>query len=298
MEGRDVAVTTPNTIPCENLDEAIDHYTKQPGYRLDMIKPADAPREALLSKDGETMRLVMSSKFQVPSSKLRDGCSLEPGTWNLELTSDSEWITGRAGMEYRDLIPDRLGGKLIASHIRLTEAGEVPDYVHYHKVDFQMIYCKRGRIRVVYEDQGPPFWLETGDCVLQPPEIRHRVLECTAGAEVIEIGMPAEHETWVEHLITLPTGELRPDRDFRGQKFCRSDAWHKPRSDFTPQGAALTRRDLGIAAATGGRYAAYVQQIQPHEKMPANYANDDEIGLYFKLSDSEMLAVELKLSGV
>ena len=87
-----------------------------------------------------------------------------------------------------------------------------------------MIYCKRGRIKVVYEDQGPPFWLETGDCVLQPPEIRHRVLECTAGAEVIEVSMPAEHETWVEHKITLPTAELKPDRDFSGQRFMRSVA--------------------------------------------------------------------------
>ncbi|HEX3102389.1 MAG TPA: VOC family protein, partial [Pyrinomonadaceae bacterium] len=124
----------------------------------------------------------------------------------------SDWVLGRAGMEYRDLIPGRLGGKVIVSHIRLTSGGEVPDYVHYHKVDFQMIYCKRGRISVVYEDQGPPFWLETGDCVLQPPEIRHRVLECTAGAEVIEVSMPAEHETWVEHEMELPTSELKPDR--------------------------------------------------------------------------------------
>src|SRR5206468_11860225 len=36
----------------------------------------------------------------------------------------SDWITGRAGMEYRDLIPGRLGGKVIASHIRLTTGGE------------------------------------------------------------------------------------------------------------------------------------------------------------------------------
>src|SRR5205085_1261926 len=89
------------------------------------------------------------------------------------------------------------------------------------KIDFQMIYCTRGRIRVVYEDQGPPFWLETGDCVLQPPEIRHRVLECTAGAEVIEVSAPAEHETWVEHEIRLPTQMLRPERDFGGQRFVR-----------------------------------------------------------------------------
>ena len=31
-------------IQCDNLDEAIELYN-QLGYRLDMIKPADAPRE-------------------------------------------------------------------------------------------------------------------------------------------------------------------------------------------------------------------------------------------------------------
>jgi quercetin dioxygenase-like cupin family protein len=84
-----------------------------------------------------------------------------------------------------------------------------------------MIRCIKGRIKVVYEDQGEPFWLEPGDWVIQPPEIRHRVLECEAGSEVIEVSMPAEHETWVDHEMTLPTTELRPNREFNGQRFVR-----------------------------------------------------------------------------
>ena len=225
-------------ITCEDLDEAIDHYTNQLGYRLDMIKPADAPSEALLSKDGEGVRLVLKNHPAAEAAPL------------LRKEGSQNWITGRAGMEYRDLIPDRLGGKVIASHIRLTTGGEVPDYVHYHKVDFQMIYCVKGRIKVVYEDQGPPFWLETGDCVLQPPEIRHRVLECTAGAEVIEVSMPAEHETWVEHEIALPTIVVNPDRDFGGQRFiCH-----------TAENVVDDIRDTGIANATGGLAEVLVQR--------------------------------------
>ena len=201
-------------ITCDDLDATIDHLIQTKGYRLDMIVPADSPTAALLSKDDDKIRLELSSKSE-------SSPNLELRTLNFELTSDSEWVTGRAGMEYRDLIPGRLDGKVIASHIRLTKGGDVADYVHYHKVAFQMIFCKHGRIRVVYEDQGPPFWLETGDCVLQPPEIRHRVLECTANAEVIEISMPAEHETWVDHDMTLPTSKLKPDRIFGSQRFIR-----------------------------------------------------------------------------
>ena len=70
------------------------------------------------------------------------------------------------------------------------------DYVHYHNVRFQIIYCYKGWVRVVYEDQGTPFVLQAGDCVLQPPRIRHRVIESSPGLEVIEIASPAEHETF------------------------------------------------------------------------------------------------------
>ena len=58
-----------------------------------------------------------------------------------------------------------------------------------------MIFCKAGWVRVVYEDQGPPFVLEAGDCVLQPPGIRHKELAHSDDLEMIEITMPAEFET-------------------------------------------------------------------------------------------------------
>ncbi len=128
-------------------------------------------------------------------------------------------MIGRAGMHYRDLIPDRLGGSIIASHIRIPDGGPVPDMVHYHKVGFQLIFCIKGWVDVVYEDQGPPIRLTAGDCFIQPPEIRHRVLEASDGIEVIEIGVPAEHVTAIDHEMTLPTPHLRPDREWQGQRF-------------------------------------------------------------------------------
>lgn len=187
------------TVSCANLDEGIDQYLRQ-GYRLVMITPADAPRNALMSKYGSAVKLCSTARRQ---------------------TTNSGWITGRAGMMYRDLIPDRLGGKLIASHIRIVEGGDVPDSVHYHLIDLQLIYCLKGAIRVVYEDQGPPFWLMPGDCVLQPPAIRHRVLEAVAGSEVVELTSPGEHETWFDAGLPLPTQNRPLDRSFSGQIFLR-----------------------------------------------------------------------------
>jgi quercetin dioxygenase-like cupin family protein len=213
-------------VKCNNLEEAVDEFVNNLGYRLDMIIPADSPREVQLSKNGETVRLV-SEPAAVASGLPQHSASSDPKEFLGQLqpppigAGSYRWTAGRAGMMYRDLMPDRMGGKMAVSHIRLTEGGEVPDYVHYHKIEFQMIRCIKGRIKVVYEDQGEPFWLEPGDWVIQPPEIRHRVLECEAGSEVIEVSMPAEHETWVDHEMTLPTTALRPDREFNGQRFVR-----------------------------------------------------------------------------
>lgn len=163
---------------------------------------------------------------------------------------------GRAGMHYRDLLPDRWGGRFIASHIVIPEGGPVPDYVHFHRIRFQMIFCARGWVDLVYEDQGAPFRLEAGDCVLQPPEIRHRVLASSPGLEVIEIGCPAVHDTFVEHDITLPTGAVRPDRSFGGQRFVHHVAAGTTRRPWLVEG--LRVRDTGIGAATDGFAAAVV----------------------------------------
>ena len=96
--------------------------------------------------------------------------------------------------------------------------------VHFHSVGFQLIYCYKGWVDLVYEDQGPPFRLHAGNCVIQPPEIRHRVLFASENIEVIEIGVPAEHVTTIDHALELPTTELRPDRIFEGQKFVHHEA--------------------------------------------------------------------------
>ncbi|MEQ1605300.1 MAG: cupin domain-containing protein [Pyrinomonadaceae bacterium] len=210
-----------DAIICDNLDESIEQH-KDLGYRLDMIFPADSPREALLSKGVESLRIkAVPPALAGGSTHVLETSNLTAQPPAIAGGTAPEWTVGRAGMEYRDLIPGRLGGKVIASHIRLPFGGAVPDSVHYHKVDFQMIYCVRGRIQVVYEDQGPPFWLESGDCILQPPEIRHRVLYSEAGAEVIEVSSPAEHETWIDHEMTLPNGNVDPERDFGGQRYYR-----------------------------------------------------------------------------
>lgn len=239
-------------LPCPDLTEAIEFFTDRLGFRLEMIVPADAPRAAVVSGHGVTLRL---DSTQTDGELANDAKGLVIS----RASSADAWHIGRAGMEYRDLIPGRLSGRFIASHIRIPGGGEVPDYVHFHKVRFQMIYCKAGWVRVVYEDQGEPFVLHPGDCVLQPPEIRHRVLESSPGLEVIEIGSPAVHETFVEHQLQLPTGRVLPERLFGGQRFVRHIA---SEANWTASPiAGCEKRDTGIAAATNGLASARVHRF-------------------------------------
>jgi quercetin dioxygenase-like cupin family protein len=239
-------------LPCPNLVEALDFFTGRLGFRIEMIVPADSPRTAVVSGHGVTLRLEAETDG-APAIHLPDGAQEFIVS---HIGANDAWNEGRAGMQYRDLIPGRLGGRFIASHIRIPDGGETPDYVHFHKVRFQMIYCKEGWARVVYEDQGQPFVLQAGDCVLQPPEIRHRVLETSPGLDVIEIACPAVHETHVDHDLQLPTLQILPGRLYDNQRFVCSRASEARWAAWILDGFAA--RDTGIAAATNGLAAARV----------------------------------------
>ena len=230
-------------LVCDDLNAALDYFTTHTGFRLDVIFPADDPRTAVLTGYGKCLHLQRHGDM-TPVEE-----AYVPSIIVTQAGKDA-WGAGRAGMQYRDLIPDRLGGQFIASHIRIQEGGPVPDYVHHHHVKFQLIYCYKGWVRVVYEDQGPPIVMQAGDCVLQPPHIRHRVLECSDGMEVVEIAGPAEHETFVEHEIQLPTRPLQRDRIFDGQQFVFHHATEAPWLPASIDG--FEARDTGIKVATNG----------------------------------------------
>src|SRR5215475_10997964 len=233
---------------CTDLDRAIALFARL-GLRLDAIFPADDPSVATLSGPGTRVRLVRRGAGLADIADPGEPPALQPA-FGVVRADATAWRTGRAGMRYRDLMPDRQGGRYIASHIAIPDGGPVPDYVHYHAIQFQLIYCYKGWVRVVYEDQGEPFVMHAGDCVLQPPGIRHRVLEASPGLEVIELGMPAVHATHVDHDLALPTPVVDPDRDYGGQRFVRFQA---ASARFAPAVlAGFDACELGIAEATAG----------------------------------------------
>ena len=277
-------------LPSDDLKLDLPFFTEKLGFRLDTIFPADDPSVAVISGHGLRLRIERGANVVPGTIRLLcdDPTSFAQGETRLiapngviieirdanpplehpktqhsfvvrRLADNTPWVIGRAGMHYRDLIPDRLGGSIIASHIRIPDAGPVPDMVHYHTVGFQLIYCYRGWVRLVYEDQGQPFILAAGDCVIQPPEIRHRVLESSENLQVIEIGVPAEHVTTIDHELELPTEGFKPDRDFSGQTFCHHKVDEAEWKPWRING--FEHRDTGINTATQGVANVQVARI-------------------------------------
>ena len=243
-----IDVTPSEVVTCDDVDEGVDRYGEL-GYTLLAIGPADDPRWALLG-DGRN-----PSARPVRLERRRSTATAP--TASAEANPADDWVVGRAGMRYRDLVPDRWGGQFIASHIHIPDGGPVPDYVHYHHVDFQLIFCYRGWVRVVYQDQGGAFRLEPGDAILQAPGIRHRVLEASDDLQVIEVSSPAEHTTFVEHDLTLPNG-LATGRRYGGQAYVhhrfRAARWHEGNG-------GVRRQSFELEAATSGRYGASIIEL-------------------------------------
>jgi quercetin dioxygenase-like cupin family protein len=297
-------------LPCAELNPTLEFFTEL-GFRLESIFPADAPSVAVLSGFGLRVRLEPRSGNPGVLRLAGEGAPRTlsaPNGTRVEIVSASPALEipppqpqlivsraceaahqpGRAGMSYRDLLPGRWGGRFIVSQIRIQEGGPVPDYVHFHEVAVQVICCVAGWVRVVYEDQGPPLTLRAGDCVLQPPRIRHRVLECSPGLEVIELGCPAQHVTLVEHGMTLPTESLDPQRDFGGQRFVHHVARGASWAPWRLEG--FESRDTGVATATGG--LASVRFARAASAPAQRVTHDAEFLLHYVVGGSVTLDCE------
>ena len=263
-------------ILCADLGRAIDDLKSQ-GYRLDVIFPADDPQAAVLSRAGEAVRVATPSAPTLSKS-------LPPFRPEFVLTKAAPGGTpGRAGMGYRDLIPSRLGGRYIASHITIRDGGPVADWVHFHKLTLQLIYVRTGWVRVVYEGEGEPFVMNEGDLVLQPPLIRHRVLESSSRLEVVEISAPALHATFADHELELPNG-FDPDRRFGAQRFLRHEA---SRTRWTAWNGAEAQ-ETALSLASGG--LAEARTIRPAGRSAIEFpAHHGELIFGFVLDGSANL---------
>ncbi len=103
----------------------------------------------------------------------------------------------RSYAHYRDLgIADASHGLAHAHVIRLIgpcNPAEVSK-LHFHDVEFQMVYVLKGWVKTYLEGQGETL-MKQGSAWTQPPRIKHLILDYSDDVELLEVILPAEFKT-------------------------------------------------------------------------------------------------------
>jgi mannose-6-phosphate isomerase-like protein (cupin superfamily) len=103
----------------------------------------------------------------------------------------------RTYAKYRDLgIADATSGLAQAHVIRLIgpcNPAEVSK-LHFHDVEFQMVYVLKGWVKTYMEGQGETLMKE-GSAWTQPPRIKHLIMDYSDDVELLEVILPAEFKT-------------------------------------------------------------------------------------------------------
>ena len=66
--------------------------------------------------------------------------------------------------------------------------------LHFHDVDFQMVYVLKGWVKTYMEGQGETL-MKQGSCWTQPPRIKHLIMDYSDDVELLEVILPAEFKT-------------------------------------------------------------------------------------------------------
>ncbi len=97
---------------------------------------------------------------------------------------------------YRDLgIAAATGGLCQAHVIRfLSPCTDEVRKRHLHEPELQLIYVLKGWVKNEFEGEGVQM-MSAGSCWLQPPGIKHTVLDYSPDVELLEIIVPADFKT-------------------------------------------------------------------------------------------------------
>jgi hypothetical protein len=97
---------------------------------------------------------------------------------------------------YRDLGIAAASGGLCQAHVirLLSPCTDEVRKRHSHEPELQLIYVLKGWIKNEFDGEGVQM-MSAGSCWLQPPGIKHTVLDYSADVELLEIIVPADFKT-------------------------------------------------------------------------------------------------------
>ena len=171
-------------------------------------KPAAAVKTAAAKKAAPARKPVAAKKAAAPKTPARAKAAPKPGkppkvvwkpqTFMASHLKDALFKTGlRSYAAYRELGVEKATGGAVQAHvIRLLGKCDpkVVSIPHYHGVQFQFLYMLKGWMIGEYEGAGR-VKMSAGSCWIQPPGIRHQVIDYSDGCEMIEIILPAQFAT-------------------------------------------------------------------------------------------------------
>jgi hypothetical protein len=103
----------------------------------------------------------------------------------------------RTYAKYRDLgVAEASSGVARAHVIRLIGPcePEIVSKLHFHDVDFQMVYVLKGWVKTYLEGVGETMF-QTGSSWTQPPRIKHLIMDYSDDVELLEVILPADFRT-------------------------------------------------------------------------------------------------------
>jgi mannose-6-phosphate isomerase-like protein (cupin superfamily) len=103
----------------------------------------------------------------------------------------------RVYAKYRDLGIAEASHGLAQAHVIRLQGPCDPNEVsklHFHDVEFQMVYVLKGWVKTYMDGQGETLMKE-GSAWTQPPKIKHMILDYSDDVELLEVILPAEFRT-------------------------------------------------------------------------------------------------------
>jgi hypothetical protein len=155
--------------------------------------PAKSPRKAA-AKPSARKALKSKGRAMPPLKRARPKQRIAVSHYRDE---DFKADGLRAYAHYRDLGFAAASNGLAQAHvIRLIgpcDPNEVSK-LHFHDVDFQMVYVLKGWVKTYMEGQGETL-MEQGSSWTQPPKIKHMILDYSDDVELLEVILPAGFKT-------------------------------------------------------------------------------------------------------
>jgi quercetin dioxygenase-like cupin family protein len=171
-------------------------------------KKRAAPPKAAAKKAAPAKKSAPAKKAAAPKAPARAKAvakppkppkiAWKPQTFMASHLKDALFKTGlRSYAAYRELGVEKATGGAVQAHvIRLLGKCDpkVVSIPHYHGVQFQFLYMLKGWMIGEYEGAGR-VKMTAGSCWIQPPGIRHQVIDYSDGCEMVEIILPANFAT-------------------------------------------------------------------------------------------------------